>query len=85
MPIVAYGISHKTAPITLRERVALAPESLRNALADLRRQVKHVDEVAILSTCNRTELYCVLNGRGHEPLEQWLADYRSISTGDGAR
>ena len=78
MPIVAYGLSHKTAPIALRERVALDPDTLRLALADLRRQVNQVEEAAILSTCNRTELYCVLDQRGHDPLEAWLAQHRSI-------
>ena len=78
MPIVAYGLSHKTAPIALRERVALDPDMLRGALAELRRQVKQVDEVAILSTCNRTELYCALNAPGHAALEHWLAGHRRI-------
>ena len=77
MPIVAYGLSHKTASIALRERVALDPATLRNALAELR-QVQQVEEAAILSTCNRTELYCVLTERGHAPLAHWLATHRSI-------
>ena len=78
MPIVAYGLSHKTAPIALRERVALDPATQRSALAELRRQIGELAEVAILSTCNRTELYCVLNERNHAPLEQWLAAHCGI-------
>ena len=78
MTIVAYGLSHKTAPIALRERVTLEGDALRAALLDLRAQHASVSEVAILSTCNRTELYCVLNDHNDEPLRHWLAQSRRI-------
>ncbi len=78
MTIVAYGLSHKTAPIALRERVTLEGDALRAALLDLRALHDTVSEVAILSTCNRTELYCVLRDHNDEPLRQWLAQSRRI-------
>ncbi|MCB1661182.1 MAG: glutamyl-tRNA reductase, partial [Pseudomonadales bacterium] len=58
MGLLALGINHKTAPVEVRERVAFAPEHMWQAL----RKVVHdlsLDEVVIVSTCNRTELYCV--------------------------
>ena len=78
MTIVAYGLNHKTAPIALRERVAMEGDRLREALLDLRRQHPGVEEVAILSTCNRTELYCIVNEHDDEPLRHWLARARNI-------
>ncbi len=56
MTLIALGINHQTAPIALRERLALDTEQALDALNQLR-QKSGVDEVAILSTCNRTELY----------------------------
>lgn len=56
MQLLVVGLSHHTAPLPLRERVALGPDELPDALAGLR-GVETVDEGLILSTCNRTELY----------------------------
>jgi glutamyl-tRNA reductase len=57
MPLLTIGISHHTAPIEIRERVALSPgdrwSKLKSALT-----IDGVDEALLLSTCNRTELYC---------------------------
>ncbi len=55
--LITLGISHKTAPIEIRERLAFSPEHIPLALETLVSEVK-LDEVALLSTCNRTELYC---------------------------
>lgn len=57
MPILACGINYKTASIALREKVAFAQEKLALYLNDL---VIHenIQEAVILSTCNRSELYC---------------------------
>ncbi|MCL5272467.1 MAG: glutamyl-tRNA reductase, partial [Gammaproteobacteria bacterium] len=57
MVFVACGLNHKTAPINVREKVALPPamqDSLLNSLMSL----PEIHEAAILSTCNRTEIYC---------------------------
>ena len=59
MHLLTVGLNHQTAPVAIRERAAFAPERLLAALQDIRCQGS-ADEVAILSTCNRTELYCGL-------------------------
>lgn len=56
MHILALGLNHRTAPVTLRERFALEGERLAAALAAARAETR---EAAILSTCNRTEIYAV--------------------------
>lgn len=57
MSIITYGINHKTAPITIREKMAFSSHSITGALHNLLRH-EAVNEAVILSTCNRTELYC---------------------------
>ena len=63
MQLLALGLNHQTAPLALRERVAFVPDEVGKAIARLRdrlaaRDAGHVTEAAIVSTCNRTELYC---------------------------
>lgn len=55
--ILVLGISHKTAPIQIREKLAFSPEKIPGALMSLR-EVLLVEEAVLLSTCNRTEIYC---------------------------
>src|SRR3977135_1688048 len=57
MQLFTLGLNHQTAPLAIRERVAFHAERLRSALAELTLRGT-VREAAILSTCNRTELYC---------------------------
>lgn len=77
MELVAFGLNHQTAPLAIREQVAFGVQDLRPALRDL---VEHqpVREAAILSTCNRTEIYCATAEPRHVP--QWLARYHKLST-----
>ena len=70
MFLFAFGINHKTAPVALREQAAFAPERLADALAALRHDAG-VDEATILSTCNRTELYC----RSESPVASGAIDW----------
>ena len=56
MSLILVGINHKTADISLREKVAFPPEIVSDALRDIR-SLTDVSEVVLLSTCNRTELY----------------------------
>ena len=56
MPLLVLGLSHHTAPITLRERFALSEARVPGTLAQLR-ESGLVEEVVILSTCNRVEIY----------------------------
>ena len=69
--LIALGINHQTAPVALRERVAFADDALPATLAALR-ALPGVQEVALLSTCNRTEVYALAGGDG-EALVEWLA------------
>jgi glutamyl-tRNA reductase len=73
--LYALGLNHQTAPLAVRERVVFHVERLREALGEITRGLAH--EAAILSTCNRTELYLA----GEEPAAaaQWLAHYHSLS------
>jgi len=82
MAILAYGINYRTAPLTLREQLAFPAEGLLDALVDLKSSVPAVDEAAILSTCNRTELYCAVNNTDSTALRQWLADHRDLAAND---
>src|SRR4029453_9164139 len=79
MAILAYGLNFRTAPIDLRERVAFPAEGVVAALKDLLHAVPGVEEAAILSTCNRTEVYCAAQLTDHAPLMEWLALYRQMS------
>jgi glutamyl-tRNA reductase len=77
MRLLALSLNHMTAPLPLRERVAFPAERLLYALSDLRRRLYAlVPESAILSTCNRTELYCVVSdpAEAHRALVGWLAN-----------
>ncbi|MFO7639896.1 MAG: glutamyl-tRNA reductase [Candidatus Competibacteraceae bacterium] len=81
MSLLALGLNHWTAPVGVRERVAFTPERLYPALRDLRDR-GGVREAAILSTCNRTELYCGLREADSRQVAQWLGDYHLLRTAD---
>lgn len=74
MHLSLLGINHHTAPVELRERVAFAPETMAEALQHARETLR-TDEVVILSTCNRTEIYAALEP-GDPRLLRWLSDYK---------
>ncbi|MGI9276094.1 MAG: glutamyl-tRNA reductase [Endozoicomonas sp.] len=76
MGYLTAGINHKTAPVDLREQVAFAPDQLPEALHDARAFIR-TREIAILSTCNRTELYCA-NNDDHQKALEWLTRYHSL-------
>lgn len=72
MTLWVLGLNHQTAPVGLRERVAFDAAALPAALSSLR-ALPEVSEAAVLSTCNRTELYAIAeNGRA---LGEWLATH----------
>ena len=75
MHLLTLGVNHHTAPLAIREQVAFGPEKLALALHDLT-QSQRATEAAILSTCNRTELYC--NAASADEVTQWLADFHRI-------
>lgn len=72
MTLWVLGLNHQTAPVHLRERVAFGPEILPASLASLH-ALPQVGEAALLSTCNRTELYAV--AEDEEALAKWLSDH----------
>lgn len=78
MQLFALGINHHTAPLSVREQVSFDLAGLPTALNDLLR-AKPVREAAILSTCNRTELYCA--AERPEAAVEWLAEYHALSPG----
>jgi glutamyl-tRNA reductase len=74
MQLFTIGVNHTTAPISIRENVAFSDANLRHALSDL--TAHNVAEAAILSTCNRTEIY--VQSANAEPIVQWLAKYHQL-------
>lgn len=77
MVLLAYGINHKTASVDLREKLAFAPDRVMTALAEAREHAR-LKEVAILSTCNRTELYCSAEAQDSGRLLGWLSRYHAL-------
>jgi len=75
MPLYALGLNHTTAPLEVREQVAFQLETLGQALRDLLGRPR-VKEAAILSTCNRTEVY--FHGADATPVSDWLADFHRV-------
>lgn len=75
MQLYTIGVNHTTAPIAIRENVAFNGEILRHALGDLTSQ--SAAEAAILSTCNRTEIY--VQTERPEPVIDWLAGYHKLA------
>ena len=75
MQLFAFGINHQTAPLSVREKIAFNPETMAPALHNLIAQGA-AKEATILSTCNRTEVYCSTS----EPVQtiNWLADYHKL-------
>lgn len=71
------GVNHKTASLSLRERVAFGPERIDEALSALT-SVPGVKEGVILSTCNRTELYCALDPGCSESVSSWLSQFQHL-------
>ena len=72
MAVWALGLNHHTAPLDLRGRFAFAIDQIAPALHGLRQSHLRHPEAAILSTCNRTELYVLSQDEG-AALHEWLA------------
>lgn len=82
MTLIAFGINHKTAPVDIREKVAFAPEKIEHALHECIDN-NEVNEAAIISTCNRTELYFNLHENDSTELDittllQWFCKYHQL-------
>jgi glutamyl-tRNA reductase len=77
MKLLAVGLNHKTAPIEVRERLTFGPDIIAGALRDLKGH-QGVHEAVVLSTCNRTELYCAVADGGEETVRAWLGGFHGI-------
>jgi glutamyl-tRNA reductase len=75
MQLFTLGINHQTAPLAIREKMTFHAETLHRALRALIRETL-VNEAAILSTCNRTELYCATDAP--RDAATWLAEYHEL-------
>jgi len=78
MTLLALGINHKTASVEVRERLAIAPAIMENALIAACESAG-LNEIAILSTCNRTEIYCSANTADAQQVLAWISQYKSLS------
>lgn len=83
MTLLAFGINHTTAPLALRERVAFAPENLHSAMQEACAHAG-LAEVAILSTCNRTEIYANSENDA-ATIQAWLVSHTAIEAEDLAK
>jgi len=79
MSLVIIGINHKTATVDLREKVAFSPDRIHDAMKSLASRTR-TGEAVIVSTCNRTELYC--NNAEKEDIIEWLEDYHGLDHSD---
>ncbi|MBW4560320.1 MAG: glutamyl-tRNA reductase [Mojavia pulchra JT2-VF2] len=79
MNIAVVGLSHKTAPVEIREKLSIPEPQTESAIAQLT-SYPHIDEVAILSTCNRLEIYIVTGETEHgiREVTQFLAEYSKL-------
>ncbi len=75
MALYTLGLNHQTAPLDVRERVAFSSDAIGLALRDLLGRPK-VKEAAILSTCNRTEVY--IHGAEPQPVVRWLEEFHHV-------
>ncbi len=79
MNIVVVGLSHKTAPVEVREKLSIPEPQMEGAIAHLV-SYPHIAEVAILSTCNRLEIYIVAHEteQGIREICQFLAEHSKL-------
>lgn len=81
MPLFTIGISHHTAPIEIREKVAITRSEYADRVQELC-AMSGVEEVVILGTCNRTEIYCLSSKTGKEAMLDWIHRINDISPGE---
>ena len=83
MNIAVIGLSHKTAPVEVREKLSVPDDAKEKALTQLR-SYPHIEEAAILSTCNRLEVYVVTSATDHgiRELTQFLCEWSRVGLDD---
>ena len=80
MSVIALGLNHATAPLDLRGRFSFATDRLAPTLLEFRERLMRGSEVAIVSTCNRTELYLGAETGAVQPAFDWLAGIGGVSS-----
>jgi glutamyl-tRNA reductase len=78
MSLLSLGINHQTAPVDIREKIAFSAEQMADALSELQ-GLGAINESVIVSTCNRTEIYCDTSSDSSESISHWLSDYHGMS------
>lgn len=79
MSLLVIGINHTSASVDLREKVAFSPDKLTKALDELKNS-DAIQSGVILSTCNRTEIYCEVKvGISSGYVINWLAEFHLVS------
>ncbi len=79
--LLTLGVNHNSAPVEIRESISIAEHALTAALENLK-QLDGVLGAVILSTCNRMEIYCELEGEQYIPtISNWLHDYHNMNPG----
>ena len=78
MSLAVVGINHRSAPVAVREQVAYAAADLPAALQDLCRHPA-IKESLIVSTCNRTELYCSIDEGAADQVAKWVIKDRQLA------
>jgi len=79
MPLIALGVNHQTAPVEVREKVAVGEAQMAETLRQLQ-QVEGVEEAALVSTCNRTEIYARIDEGRVSAVVDWLAGRNGLAT-----
>jgi glutamyl-tRNA reductase len=77
MSLLVLGLNHKTAPVDIRERLTFGPDIVVAALRSLLEK-PGLNEAVILSTCNRTEIYCGLTETEQDEVGLWLSDFHGL-------
>ncbi len=80
MALLSLGINHLTAPVDIREKVAFGPEQMPQALQELQ-EIPAINESVIVSTCNRTEIYCDASSDSSAVVADWLSAYHGLTNG----
>jgi glutamyl-tRNA reductase len=81
MTLLVLGLNHTTAPVDIRERITFGPDIIVGALRSLT-ESEGANEAVILSTCNRTEIYCHGCDLNPDQLQTWLARFHGLKTGN---
>lgn len=79
MNLFVLGVNHETTPIDIREKISFSPEQVHQALTEFKEQ-SAADEAVILSTCNRTEVYCNLKNLSPQQIYVWLTEFFDLNS-----